>query len=53
MLAFYLAAIETQEARDFFTSPYKEYRGFMYHIANEILETITLPKMPSTTLLSA
>jgi len=38
MLAFYLAAIETQEDRDLFTALYEEYRGFMYHIANEILE---------------
>jgi len=38
MLAFYLAIIDTQEDRDLFTSLYKQYKGFIYSIANKILE---------------
>ena len=38
MLAFYLAAIETQEDRDLFASLYEEYRGFMYRVAYKVLQ---------------
>jgi RNA polymerase sigma-70 factor (ECF subfamily) len=37
MLAFYLAAIESQEDRDLFTELYNEYKEFMLTVANNIL----------------
>jgi RNA polymerase sigma-70 factor (ECF subfamily) len=38
MLAFYLAAIESQEDRDLFTDLYYEYREYMFYVANKILK---------------
>ena len=38
MLAFYLAAIESQEDRDLFADLYNGYRDYMFYIANKILE---------------
>jgi RNA polymerase sigma-70 factor (ECF subfamily) len=38
LLAFYLAAIESQEDRDLFTDLYNDYRDYMFHMANRILE---------------
>ena len=38
MLLFYLPVIGNEEQRDLFTSLYNDYKDFLFHIANYILE---------------